>query len=90
MDWKVALDYKDLKPLSITKEDLYADLLISKFSNIIKEFRLTLERLDNIIISNRLTEAEKDLLTIIFYNREIVFIWDFTKIGKVKSEVIFP
>ena len=52
MDWKVALDYKDLKSLLITRKDPYADLLILKFSNIAKGFRLTLERLDNMIIGN--------------------------------------
>jgi len=52
MDWKVALDYKDFKSLFITEEDLYADLLILKFSDIAKGFRPTLKRLGNMIIGN--------------------------------------
>ena len=87
---KAALDYKDFKSLPVIEEDLYADLLILKFSNITKGFRLTPERLDNIIIGNQLTEAEKDLLTAIFYNREVIFIQDFIEIGKVKLEVTSP
>ena len=90
MNQKVALNCKDLKPLPTTEEDLYADLLILKFSDIAKGSRLTLKHLSNIIISNQLTETEKDLLTTIFYNRKTVFTWDFTEIGKVKPEITSP
>ena len=34
-----------------------------------------------------MTSQEKDLLTEMLYNREAVLVWDFTKIGKIKTEV---
>ncbi len=38
-------------------------------------------------IGDGMISQEKDLLTKMFYNREVVFAWDFTETGKVKKEV---
>lgn len=40
------------------------------------------------IIRDSMTSQEKDLLTEILYNWEIVPVWDFMKMGKVKKAVI--
>ena len=78
--------------MSYKKKYLFLTLQISiyipKFTSIAKKARLTSKQLVKIIIGDGMTSQEKDLLVEMLYNREVVLIWDFTKIGKVKKEVV--
>lgn len=65
---------------------LYNHLIISKFSNIKSELRLTSEKITKIIIE-KVLQFRKKLLLIILYNRKKVLIWNFSKIKRVLKEV---
>lgn len=39
------------------------------------------------IIGDGMTFQEKDLLTKMLYNQEVILAWDFTEIGKIKKEL---
>ena len=39
------------------------------------------------IIRDRITKQEKEILTEMLYNREVVLTWDFMEMEKVKKEV---
>ncbi len=70
--------------------DKYTHWLIPKFIPIAKGARLTPERLGKMIIGDGMTKKEKEVLTEMLYNREVVLAWDFTEMGKVKREVAPP
>ena len=76
---------KEIPILDFT--DKYTHWLIPKFTPIAKGARLIPERLAKMIIGDGMTIEEKDVLTEMLYNREVVLVWDFTEIGKVKREV---
>jgi hypothetical protein len=68
----------------------YDHLLISKFSIISRETRLTPERFAEIKIGEKLLKAEKDFLTEMLYNRKTALTWDFTHYKRVRPEVTLP
>ena len=83
--WRVNAIKKEISIFDPT--DNYTHWLISKFTPIAKGAIITLERLAKMIIGDDMTSQEKDLLTEMLYNREVVLVWDFTEMGKVKKEV---
>lgn len=68
--------------------DKYTHRLIPKFTSIAKGARLIFERLAKMIIGDSMTFQKKDILIEILYNWEIVLVWDFTKMRKVKKEMV--
>ena len=58
------------------------------FTPIAKGARLTVKRLEKMIIGNKMTKQKKDIFAETLYNRKAVLAWVFTKIGKLKREVI--
>ena len=85
--WKVNAMKKEIPILNPT--DKYTYWLIPKFTPIANGARLTSKRLAKMIIKDIMISQEKDLLTKILYNQEIILIWDFKKMGKVKNKVVF-
>ena len=67
----------------------YKNLLILKFSNIFQNSRFTFDRFDKIIVKNELTIQKRNLLIEILYNRKIVLSWKFSKMKKIRSEIVF-
>ena len=70
--------------------DKYTYWLIPKFTPIAKGARLILKRLGKMIIRDGMTEQEKEVLSKMLYNREVVLAWEFIEMGKVKREVAPP
>lgn len=60
---------------------------ISKFTLISKKARFTFKQLVKMIIGSGMTSQEKNLVTKMIYNQEVILVQDFTKIRKVKKKV---
>lgn len=65
--------------------DEYINWLIPKFISIAKRSSLISQQLAKIIISDSMTSQKIDWPTKILYNREIVLVWDFTEMSKIKK-----
>src|SRR5271156_372945 len=87
--WREDMLRKERRTESPDKEDLYAEWLIPKFSEIPKGSRLTPERIEKLIMGS-ITAQEKDLLIAMLFNREAALAWEFAEMGKVKPEVSPP
>lgn len=59
--------------------------LTPKFILIIKKARLTFKWLTKMIIDDGITSQEKDLLTKILYNQEVILAQNFKKIGMLRK-----
>jgi hypothetical protein len=53
----------------------------------VRDSRLTPERLKKIIVGDELIEEERKLLTVILFNREAAFAWEFSELGRIKPEI---
>ena len=67
--------------------DKYMHWLIPNFISIAKGARLTPKWLAIMIIRDGITSPEKDFLTEILFNHEVVLAWDFIEMKKVKKKV---
>ena len=68
---------------------LYKNLLISKFSNIFRNFQFTFNWFDKMIVKNKLTIQKRNFLIEILYNQKTVLSWKFSKMKKIRSEIVF-
>ena len=59
----------------------YDHWLISKFSSIFQNFWIISKRMKKMLVSDNMQKKEKKLLLICFYNRKIVFVWNFFEIN---------
>jgi hypothetical protein len=65
----------------------FAEFLISKFSELTKEARLKLERIQRMQIKNELLKREKEFFLEMLFNREIALFWNFIEKDSVRSKV---
>ena len=64
--------------------------LTPKFSKIARRARLTPEREEKLLISKDLRPKERELLVEILFNRKEALAQDFSKIGRIRPEVVLP
>ena len=69
--WREDIIREEIKNMILDLDDLYAKWLIPKFSKIAKGSRLTLERIEKLIVGS-ITPQERELLLAMLYNREII------------------
>ena len=72
--------WKEILKSSVTSKfikqlfDVYDSFLISKFSKIKQNFKLTSERLQKMLFDTELSSQEQELMLKLFYRREVVLI----------------
>ena len=91
---KINFKWKKLFKSSITSVtvkqlfNVYNSFLISKFSNIKRDSRLTLKCLRKMLFNAKLFFQERNLMMKLFYRQKIVLTWNFNEIDKVKPKII--
>ncbi len=71
------------------KSEKYDHWLFFKFFKIAQEFRLTSKQVKRMRCNDALTLQEKNLLLKMLFNREVIMIWDFSEMKKIKNIVSF-
>lgn len=68
------------------------DLVIPRFTSLVKGARLTEERLQGILntVQDILTPQEVEMFTHILYNREASLAWEFSECGRIDPDVVPP
>jgi len=87
LDW---LEKSKEKDVVCWARGLYDDWISPKFSGIARGSRLTEERLQKLVVGEWLWPRERKLFTEMCYNREKAFAFDFTEIGRVRTDVAPP
>ncbi len=88
-NWKQILLTQIKLNMTEMKSEKYDHWLFLKFFKIAQEFRLTLKWAKKMICNNALTLQEKNLLLKMLFNREVIIIWNFSEMGKIKNIVSF-
>ena len=68
--------------------NLFSNLIIFKFFDISREFRLTLNNIKNLKIESQLTAVEKEILMTVLFNRKKTLFWYFSQIDCMQSEIV--
>ena len=88
-NWKQILLTQIKLNMTEMKSEKYDHWLFLKFFKIAQEFRLTLKWAKKMICNNALTLQEKNLLLKMLFNREVIIIWNFSEMRKIKNIVSF-
>ena len=64
--------------------------MLPRLTTFIRGVRLTLERVERMLVGDIMTPEEKDVLLKMLYNREGAFTWTFNEIRRLKEEVTPP
>ena len=86
LDWLEKSKANDI----LCEPGLYSEWITPKFSDIRKGTRLTDERIKDLIVGDSLWLKEKEVFLEMLYNREKAIAFDFSHIGKVRSDVALP
>ncbi len=88
-NWKQILLTQIKLNMKEMKSEKYDYWLFFKFFKIAWEFRLTLKWVKKMICNDALTLQEKNLLLKMLFNREVIIIWNFSEMRKIKDIVSF-
>ena len=87
-DWRVSIIAEKRSREFHLSRMKYDHSLISKFSTIFQDSRITSKRIKKMLVNDSMQIKEKKLLLFCLYNRKTAFAWNFFEIDQIKSEVI--